>query len=153
MRILVDANVFLRSAQPLHSQHQVAKHAVADLIRNGHQMSVVPQVIYEFWVVATRPEDRNGLGLSVEQAESEVLAVLNAAIMHRDERGVFDVWWEVVRNHHVAGKLAHDAHLVAAMLRHGITHLLTFNSQDFARFGDIVVIDPANAGAFPPAME
>lgn len=36
--------------------------------------------------------------------------------------------------YHVVGKNAHDAHLVAAMAAHGITHLLTFNDQDFRRY-------------------
>jgi predicted nucleic acid-binding protein len=42
----------------------------------------------------------------------------------------------------VRGKNAHDARLVAAMLVHGLTHVLTFNGKDFARFGEIAVIPP-----------
>jgi predicted nucleic acid-binding protein len=40
------------------------------------------------------------------------------------------------------GKQVHDTRLVAAMLTHNITHLLTFNVDDFKRFADIVVVDP-----------
>ena len=46
---------------------------------------------------------------------------------------------------------AHDARLVAAMVRHSISHLLTFNEQDFARYNEIAVIVPSAAAAFPPA--
>jgi len=34
----------------------------------------------------------------------------------------------------VMGKNAHDTRLVAAMLRHDIKSILTFNSADFKRF-------------------
>lgn len=40
------------------------------------------------------------------------------------------------------GKVAHDARYVAAMRAHGLTHLLTFNGADFARFPGITVLDP-----------
>jgi hypothetical protein len=42
------------------------------------------------------------------------------------------------------GKKVHDARLVAAMITHQMTHLLTFNIDDFKRkrFSAIVVVDP-----------
>jgi predicted nucleic acid-binding protein len=52
------------------------------------------------------------------------------------------VWRRLVRDHQVSGRQVHDAHLVATMLVHGITHILTFNGQDFARYAEIDVIDP-----------
>jgi predicted nucleic acid-binding protein len=36
----------------------------------------------------------------------------------------------------------HDANLVATMLAHGITRLLTFNAADFRRFGSLVELVP-----------
>jgi hypothetical protein len=42
----------------------------------------------------------------------------------------------------VLGKSAHDARLIAAMLAHGVTRLLTFNVADFNRFPGITVLDP-----------
>ena len=47
------------------------------------------------------------------------------------------------------GKPTHDARLVALMLEHGVTHLLTFNSGDFNRYQEIGVIDPADPATFP----
>jgi predicted nucleic acid-binding protein len=42
----------------------------------------------------------------------------------------------------IAGKQVHDANLVATMLAHGITRLLTFNAADFRRFGSLVELVP-----------
>ena len=60
----------------------------------------------------------------------------------RDERQVFRFWRELVSQHDVRGKNAHDARLVAAMLRHGVNEILTFNTADFARYPGITVLDP-----------
>ena len=62
------------------------------------------------------------------------------------------VWQALARNYDVKGKNAHDARLVAAMQRHGIGHLLTFNKPDFTRFAGVCVFTPAEvlAGQVPP---
>lgn len=151
MRVLIDANLLLRSAQPQHPQHGIAHDALLQLKTNGHELIIVPQVIYEFWVVATRPVEVNGLGFSAEQAEAKTAVNLGLYSLYRDDEFLFDVWRRLVNLHRVIGKLAHDARLVAAMVRHGATHLLTFNEQDFARFSEIAVIAPSAAGAFPSA--
>jgi len=41
----------------------------------------------------------------------------------------------------VVGKAAHDARLVAAMNRHALSHLLTFNVSDFKRYPAIQILD------------
>jgi predicted nucleic acid-binding protein len=47
----------------------------------------------------------------------------------------------------VLGKNAHGARLVAAMLRHGVTHLVTFNAQDFTRFPEVAAVLPQDVHA------
>jgi hypothetical protein len=42
----------------------------------------------------------------------------------------------------VQGKQAHDARLVAAMQRHGPSHLLTFNTADFQRYTGLGLFAP-----------
>jgi predicted nucleic acid-binding protein len=106
--------------------------------------AIVPQVVYEFWVVATRPREQNGLGLSIADADAAVEERTGVFRLLLDERGVFIRWKELVRRHEVRGKLAHDARLVAAMQRHGIESILTFNAADFQRFTSIKVITPTD---------
>lgn len=57
-----------------------------------------------------------------------------------------DAWERLVVAHRVSGKNAHDARLVAAMLVHGVENLLTFNTQDFRRYGEIRVLDVRTIG-------
>ncbi len=81
--------------------------------------------------------------MTVPFAERSILEVLRDYHLRRDERGVFERWRSLVVAHDIKGKNAHDARLVAAMQRHGLTNLLTFNKPDFARFASIQVFTPA----------
>ena len=148
--ILIDTNVLLRTAQPGHSHNAVARDALKWARRLGDVPCIVPQVIYEYWVVATRPVSKNGLGLTVADAESDIEQIVGQFHLFRDERTIFDRWQQIVVQHNVEGKTAHDARLVAAMSRHGVDHLLTFNSRHFQRFPSIVVVHPNDAANLQP---
>ncbi len=50
------------------------------------------------------------------------------------------------------GKRTHDARIVATMLAHEITHLLTFNPSDFAVTSSITIVQPQDL-AIPKADE
>jgi predicted nucleic acid-binding protein len=143
MLILVGTNVLLRLVEPGHTKHPPSSRAVRELRSAGHTLCVVPQVHYEFWVAATRPVSQNGLGLTAADAES-MLKRLGQPLfrMLRDERAIYEPWRELVGQLSVLGKQAHDARLAAAMIRHGVTHLLTGNLDDFRRFSSITLIDP-----------
>ena len=73
MRVRVDTNILLRSAQPNHPLCSQATGTVSKFIR---QKDVVvfffSQTIAEFWNAATRPAGLKGLGLSHEEALQEV---------------------------------------------------------------------------------
>jgi hypothetical protein len=43
-----------------------AEAALGQLGNEGHELRVVPQVLYEYWSVATRPAENNGLGFTTE---------------------------------------------------------------------------------------
>lgn len=64
MRTLVDTNVVLRIADEGHPMHGEALAAIDRLDANGHECVIVPQVLYEYWVVATRPGENNGSGMT-----------------------------------------------------------------------------------------
>ena len=46
--------------------------------------------------------------------------------------------------HKVTGKKVHDARLAAIMIVHNIKEILTFNHKDFARYSEIVALNPGN---------
>lgn len=67
MRVLVDTNILLRSAQPNHPHSSQAVHAVSRLLRQKDSVFFCSQNIAEFWNVATRPTGVNGLGFSIDR--------------------------------------------------------------------------------------
>ena len=147
MRILIDTNVLCRLAERGHPHHVVAESAVTKLHDDQHELCLVPQVLYEYWVVVSRPVAENGLGIPPSEVDKIIDLWLDRFTLFRDERGVFSIWRELVRQHEAKGKSAHDARLVAAMKRHNLEHLLTFNVADFRRYVGIDVLDAKSIGA------
>lgn len=137
MKVLVDTNVVVRAAQPNSPDWPTIEQALSKLI-------------YELWVVATRPTNANGFGLDASAATSMIDDALTKFQLMRDERGIFDNWLNLIQVHQILGKTAHDARLVAAMQRHSISNILTFNKGDFSRF-PICVFSPADiiSGVIP----
>jgi predicted nucleic acid-binding protein len=146
MQVLVDTNVLVRIVEQQHVHHAVAVESLRNLSLAGHILHLVPQVHYEFWVVATRSIESNGLGMTSHEVAQELEKLSDPLFRFlRDERAIYNPWHELVCKYAVRGKQSHDARLVAAMIRHGLTHILTFNAQDFARFSEIAVIEPTAA--------
>jgi predicted nucleic acid-binding protein len=142
MMVLLDTNILLRASDATHDQYSVARAAIDRIVAAGKQPRLVPQVLYEFWVVATRPSDHNGLGIMPAEVHAKVLQLRYGFELLPDVPAIFDTWFELVSRHSVRGKPSHDARLVAAMQVHGITQILTFNGGDFARYPGIMVMTP-----------
>lgn len=147
MRILTDTNILLRLTQQTNPDHQRADGALDALRSRDDEPCIVPQIIYEYWTVCTRPIEQNGLGMTVTDTASKMWGLQQLFPLYRDERAIFDHWEQLVTRHEVKGKNAHDARLVAAMLHDGLTHLLTFNDSDFKRFTEITVLTPSEVAA------
>ena len=111
-------------------------------------MQIVPQNLVELWVVATRPLEQNGLGMTPAGAAGELARIKSMFEFLPETPAVYPIWEGLVIEHQVSGKPAHDARLVAAMQAHGLTSILTFDRNGFSRYTDIEVIHPADvAGA------
>ena len=141
MKILLVTNVLCRLVERGHPDHSATENAVAKLHLGQHELFLIPQVIYEYWVVVTRPAAENGFGMTTADADKAISLWLKAFELARDEQGIFENWRELARQHDAKGKSAHDTRIVAAMKRHEISHLLTFNVADFRRYPGIEVID------------
>ena len=140
--IQADTNILLRSVEPAHPTHRQAVAAVKRFLANGDRVCLIPQNLIEFWNVATRPVDKNGFGWSPEKTDAELSRLESLLTMLPDSQLIYREWRKVVLDNAVLGKQVHDARIVAAMNVYQITKLLTFNTKDFKRFGQIGLIDP-----------
>jgi predicted nucleic acid-binding protein len=107
-------------------------------------LRATPQNFVEFWNVATRPTERNGFGLVPADADRLLRLVERLFPLLPDSPAVYPEWRRLVVSFGVSGVQVHDARLVAAMIIHHATHILTFNTTDFVRYSTIgvVAVDP-----------
>ena len=140
MSYAVDTNIWARSLQQNHPLQQRSKDAIKVLLLRGETICLLPQNLYELWVVATRPAGENGFGLTTDQAQRQLEDLEALFTLKADNEAIYGEWKNLVTQHAVRGKVGHDARIVAAMKVHGITHLLTLNTGDFKRFQDITVV-------------
>jgi len=139
---LVDTNILLRITRRSDPQHKMVDAALARLAGQGTELYYTHQNIAELWNSLTRPKDRNGLGLSIAEADREVAAIESGMSLLPDNEAVYREWRRLVVEHGVSGVQVHDARLAAAMYAHGVRHILTLNIADFSRFEGLTALHP-----------
>jgi len=139
---LLDTNVLLRMTDGNSTHHQLAGEAVSTLLARRNEVYVTAQNLIEFWAVATRPLDVNGLGWTTPRTATEVEQLLTKFPLLEDSPNILTSWLTLVTAYDIKGKKVHDARLVATMQAHGVTHLLTFNTDDFKGYPNITLLHP-----------
>lgn len=147
---LVDTNILLRLSQRGDPRHQVIDTALHELEKQRANLYFSMQNMAELWNVCTRPVARNGYGLSTAETSRHAAAIEHSMRFLPDDDRVYSIWRQLVVAHNVRGVQVHDARLVAIMLAHGVTHLLTMNQSDFARYANIQAIHPSQLQIFSP---
>ena len=141
--IFIDTNILLRSVQTNDPQFSITENALDKLRARQETLCIAPQNLVEFWVVATRPLDENGLGMAPSRAAREITALLRLFHLLPYRPEVVETWRLLVSTQAICGKQAHDAKLAAMMQVHSVMSVLTFNTGDFKRFPGITVLNPA----------
>ncbi|MEW6125702.1 MAG: type II toxin-antitoxin system VapC family toxin [Acidobacteriota bacterium] len=144
MSYALDTNVLARSIEASHPMHGIAKQSVGTLLSRGEEIFVLAQNLYEFWAIATRPQKANGLGLTADEARLHLEKFTTVFFLKPDVPAIYNEWKLLVSQHQVLGKPSPDARIAAAMKVHTISHLLTFNTDDFKRFTEITSVNPAD---------
>src|SRR5215468_760946 len=104
MSYVMDSNILLRMAQDTHPMHAVATQATTMLIRQGETVHIIPQNLYEFWSVATRKNEDNGLGLSIIEAQTEIAKLKSLFSYLPDTPAVCPQWERLVVQYAVIGR-------------------------------------------------
>ncbi len=141
---LVDTNILLRMTRRSDPQHQLVDTALAGLAGQGTILHYTHQNIAELWNAMTRPQARNGFGLTVAEAEREVRVIEAGMSFLPDSAAVYREWRRIVLQHAVLGVQVHDARLAAAMYVHRVSHILTLNVTDFGRFSGLTAVHPGS---------
>jgi len=130
LSFLCDTNLWLRSVDTDSPQHAVAVAAM-EIIARRAELVILPQILVEFWAVATRPTNSNGLGWTTDQAATRLVLLQERFQLLAETSELFDQWFELVRSRRISGKRVHDARIAAGIITAKIDFLVTFNVSDF----------------------
>jgi predicted nucleic acid-binding protein len=143
MQYLVDTGVWLRLFDRTDPEHAAIREALRSLRSSGHSLAACPQNIAEFWNVSTRPASaRGGYGKSVATTDGRVQFIERFGRILAESPTAYDGWRKLLVRHQIQGLSVHDARLVSMMQLAGITHIVTLNVADFARYSGIVAVTP-----------
>jgi len=142
--VLLDTNVLLRLVERSAPEHNVVLAAIETLSDRGSKLVLAPQVLVEFWVVATRPVTSNGFGWDPPVVGKAIEELCQRFTVLSEGPDLFARWLSLVQGKGVRGKNAHDARLAALALVHGVAEILTLNISDFARFDGVAAVHPSS---------
>jgi predicted nucleic acid-binding protein len=139
---LLDTNILLRIADTSSPQHPLALAAITNTLSKGDKCVITSQVLIEFWVVATRPVEVNGLGWTPQLTTEKMRQFIAQFSLLEETSEIFPHWFQLVVSHNIKGKRTHDVRLLAIMTVYNIPYLLTLNPNDFIPLPDITIIQP-----------
>ena len=132
-RVMLDTNVLLAATDEGRTEHRDALMIITEWA-GGVPLCTSGQILREYLAVATRPAERNGLGLKPADAVSNVRAIRERTAFLAEDARVADRLQGLLADVECGGKQVHDANVVATMLTHGVGMVVTMNIEDFARF-------------------
>jgi predicted nucleic acid-binding protein len=138
---LLDTNIVLRLVDRNAPEHPLVRDALASLLAAGNEAHLAPQVLIEFWVVATRPREVNGFGWEPVVAATAIEGLLRQFPLLDEGPAVFSTWLRLV-SEGIRGKRAHDARLSSVALANGVSRVLTLNVADFSGVGGLIAVHP-----------
>jgi len=133
-RVFVDTNVLLTACDPARALHSRARALFQILPDRGVALYASGQIMREYLVVATRPREVNGLGLSVPDALGNLALFRQRLTILDEDAQVAATLLCLVEQTGSAGKAVHDTNVAATAIRHGVGALLTADGSHFDRF-------------------
>jgi predicted nucleic acid-binding protein len=141
-RYLLDTNILLRLSDFASPDHRRIFDTVTQILAQADECLITAQVLIELWVVATRPSNVNGLGWTIEQANTAIGQLSAQFPLLPETEAIYPTWRDLVTTYRVMGKRTHDLRLIAVMLTHNVTHLLTLNPRDFLKISEVTIVEP-----------
>lgn len=139
--IFVDTNVLVYANVASAPLHRLAQETIQGLFESHIELWVSRQVLREFIATLTRPQ--TFINPQPIDLVSERVQFLEEHF-HIAEDG-FQVTiqlLELLRRFPTGGRQVHDANIVATMLTTNVYRLLTHNTKDFERFGEVITVLP-----------
>jgi toxin-antitoxin system PIN domain toxin len=137
--MFVDTNILVYATQITSPHRDAARTALQHYSNGGARLRLSRQILREYLAVVTRPQlFASPITMAEALADIERFAAAFELLEDGPEVGVRLV--QLCRSVALAGRQVHDANIVATMLAHDETRLLTANRGDFQRFAPAIEI-------------
>lgn len=144
--VFIDTNILVYATQAGRGgtatpQHRAAEAALKRRQRANVELWVSRQVLREYLSAVTRAQGASP-ALPMAAAVSDVRLFTQLFTIAEDGSDVSARLLDLLGRYPTGGRQVHDANIVATMLAHGVTRLLTANGADFARFRGEIDLEP-----------
>lgn len=139
--VFVDTNILVYASLPSSPFHVRADQTLNTLAANGSEFWLSRQILREWLATMSRPGTATP-PIPYAQLLADVNKLASRFWIAEDNSAVFAELLTILTTTPSQGKMIHDANIVATMLTHGVTHLLTHNTADFARFAAYITVVP-----------
>ena len=142
--IALDTNILVYARREETPHHARAKEILKRLAEGGEPWALPWPCIYEFVRVVTHPRVFDPpTGLEMVLGDLESLFQSPSLTLLREGPRHFVFMQKLLTTGQATGNLAHDAHIAALVIEHGVSELWTAD-RDFTRFPGIHVRNPLN---------
>lgn len=135
MPVFIDSGILLRALHRKDPFYADVRAAILRLLGQRAPIFTGLQQFAEFWNVSTRPPgERGGFDLSVEETARRLRRIERGVRVLTETPVTPEIWKTLVEKYSVKGVQVHDARMIALMLTHSLSDLLTLNKADFERY-------------------
>ena len=137
--MFIDTNLLVAYMNVDVPEHLNARVILDLALQEAEPLRISRQVMREYLAVVTRPQSWSA-PVAMTDALNDVDRLIRAFEILEDGTRVTEALIALCREVPVGGRQIHDANIVATMLAHGEWRLLTFNTADFRRYSDRIVL-------------
>ena len=135
----IDTNIIVFASDSKSLWHQSSKEAINKLLNEKFRLFISPQILREYISVASRsmeaekPAPWDKILKNYEDFQKDFILI-------GEGQNTVNELGKLLLKIPSFGKQVHDANIVATMLAHGISNLLTHNKIDFSRYSQLIHI-------------
>jgi predicted nucleic acid-binding protein len=140
--IFIDTNVLIYSTFPDFEpeKHSRSLGILNQLLLSGTPLFVSSQILREYFAISTNSSIFKK-PLNHKQALGKIQEFLKRFTLLLEKETTIQTLMELIEKYAVSRQKIHDLNIVAIMIDHGISQLLTYNKKDFKRIRSITTCE------------
>lgn len=135
-KIFVDTNILIFATFVGSPFNEDARAVLKNLSLSGAELVISSQVLREY--ACNMTAHKYALRAAVER---NITRFQQMTVLY-DTPSVFQRWNLLMQQYTVSGKAVYDCNIVATMLEHGVSEIVTHNVKDFTRYAALLNVIP-----------